>query len=663
MPVKPGLIDPELDVQGRVSIVNTRTLADEAAERGLQDGTTATGNGTSDNITAPVSTVQTATVAGASFTASMIGKYVTIALASNGVNNGTFLVTDVPSGTSISYVNAAGVVEASTSATFDVHAPYSNADNTDFNATDRKDIKGTASHTTAVPTYVRPSAIGTNVPANLTNIAGNTLDAKAKVVDVRQQGILLRPAITDGDATLAIGDETFVTTGFHFVAGDLDSFITIAGSTDADGTYRVKAVTDGQTLELDGLSSATAEGTITWTLEGDLKGYLTSRGFADAVDRREIPIADSGAEDETVYAATYGEIINPLTAAAPAEEDGDPIWLRSFGDAADPNNTATNEGTRAFMQLYTGVNSGAAATSLLEPIAGRSGSAASLTGGNTNVTGLSGMVAEDVGRYLTVWNLAADEADHRRIASYVSATEVTLDGANFTADASGAVNWQVSRHPGAWDFYTPDRKLRSEVTETDDRTTLIGGIVADAELSLDIAQNREFMGAADGDTTPDLSNVGNFFPFSDLANSADTNLEEAVNVLNQEVGNRDYSAGALANVSGLADGQTITASIEALALAIGAATITRVIERLTSAIIKNTVHDMPAGNSYTVDGANNGAYMWVTWRKQWRDPGPNTVASNDYEETSGAGGGGGVGQITPYELIKAGDSVNYMILQ
>jgi hypothetical protein len=46
--------------------------------------------------------------------------------------------------------------------------------------------------------------------------------------------------------------------------------------------------------------------------------------------------------------------------------------------------------------------------------------------------------------------------------------------------------------------------------------------------------------------------------------------------------------------------------------------------------------------------------MWVFWRKLLRDPGPNTTLSNDYTETSTT-------QITPYELIKAGDSINYMI--
>ena len=72
---------------------------------------------------------------------------------------------------------------------------------------------------------------------------------------------------------------------------------------------------------------------------------------------------------------------------------------------------------------------------------------------------------------------------------------------------------------------------------------------------------------------------------------------------------------------------------------------------------------MPGTNAYTVDATNNGANMSVFWRKLLRDPGPNTVQSNDYEETSGGTPGVTAGQITPYERVKAGDSINYWILK
>lgn len=641
MSVFPGRISQKLDVQGSLSVDQAKTLADENASLG-----SAVANGTGDSF-AVAAGVVTLTDAGATFTANDVGRFITIAGATSPGNNGTFLIEQFVDANNIKYTNASGVTEAF-AGTWKTTEPYSLEDDLNFERTDRKLIKGTTNYYDDIPVYQRPSAVGTDVDANLTNIAGNTLDAKAKVRNVKQAGIDLRPSITDGDATLAIGDETFVTTNYHFTAGDLDSFITISGSTDADGTYRIKAVTDGKTLELDGLNSATAEGSITWVLEGDLKGILSSRGWADATDRRGIPIADSGAEDETAYEATFADFIDPVTGGRPVEEDGDQIWARSFGDDKDPNNTATNEGTRFFVQLLTGLNTGAAVDSLLESISGRSGSAASITGGGGAVTGLTGMTDQDIGRYLTLWNLANDEADHFQIVSVQSATAVTVN-ATLTADASGAVNWQVSRHPGSWDFYTGDRYLLSELSETADRTTLIGGVVADAELTQDIAEIREYIGAADGDTTPALTNTGADFVWSDLPNPSDTSVEECLNELNEQIGDRNYT-GAI-----LSDGQTITASLQAIANAISASSVTRVIERLGAAIPKNTAHTLPGGNTYTLDGTDNGAWLWLFWRKQLRDPG--TVANgDDYDETSTT-------QFTPYELIRQGDHVNYFILQ
>ena len=643
MSVFPGRISQKLDVQGSLSVDQAKTLADENASLG-----SAVANGTGDSF-AVAAGVVTLTDAGATFTAADVGRFITIAGSTSPANDGTFLIEEFVDANNIKYTNASGVTEAFTG-TWNTTEPYSIEDDLNFERTDRKLIKGTTNYYDDVPVYERPSAVGTDVPANLTNIAGNTLDAKAKVRNVKQAGIKLRPSITDGDGILAIADETFTTTNYHFTSDDLDSFITISGSTDADGTYRIKAVTDGKTVELDGLNSATAEGTITWVLEGDLKGILSSRGWADAVDRRGIPIADSGAEDETVYEATFVDLIDPVTGGRPVEEDGDQIYARSFGDGKDPNNTATNEGTRFFAQLLTGANGAGASDSLLEPISGRSGSAASLAGSNQNVSGLTGMTEQDIGRWLTIWNLAADEAGHYQITAIVSGTEVTVNrGSSFTADASGAINWQVSRHPGTWDFYNGDRYLLSELSETADRTTLIGGVVADAEITQDIAEIREYIGAADGDTTPSLTNTGADYVWSDLPNSADTTVEECLNELNTQIGNRGYTG------SILSDGQTITASLQALANAVASSSVTRVIERLSAAVPKQTAHTLPGGASYTLDGTDNGLNMWVFWRKQLRDPG--TVANgDDYDETSTT-------SITPYELIRQGDHINYFILQ
>lgn len=642
MAVKPGRLSQLIDIQGSINVDNAKTLADEGLSKGSQAST-----GTGDSF-AYAAGIVTLTDAGASWTSADIGRFITIAGATSGGNDGEFLIETVPTGTTLTYTNASGVTEAY-SGTWEINDPYSLEDDLNYERTDRKLIKGTASHTSDIPTYQRPSAIGTDIDKNLTNLL--SVDGYARVQDVRQTDIKLRPSIAEtGTGTLAIADETFTVSDYHFIAGDLNSFITIANSTDADGTYRIKTVTDGQTVELDGLSSATAE-SCDWTLEGDLKGILSTRSYADTVDRRGIPVADSGAEDETVYEATFVDVVDPLIRLGIEEEDGDRIFARSFGNEKDPNRTADNEGTRFFVQLLTGTNNGSATDSSLEIISGRSGSAASLTNATNNVTGLSGMTEADVGRYLTIYNTAVDgNQRHALITAFISSSSVTVDGSAFSTDANdGSIKWQVSRHPGNFDFYNGDRYRLDQLSETAGRTTLIGGIVSDASLTEDIYEIREFIGAADGDTTPNLTNTGADYVWSDLPNSSDTNVEECLNELNEQIGDRQYT-GTILN-----DGETITASLQALASAISSSSLTRVIERLTSSVPKQTAHTLPGGNTYTLDGTNNGVNMYVFWRKLLRDPG-SVANDDDYAETSTT-------QITPFELIRNGDHINYMILQ
>lgn len=69
------------------------------------------GNGTTDNITAPVADVQTLTLAGGTFTSAQVGRLITITGAANSSNNGVFVIT-AQGGTTISYTNSIGVVEA-----------------------------------------------------------------------------------------------------------------------------------------------------------------------------------------------------------------------------------------------------------------------------------------------------------------------------------------------------------------------------------------------------------------------------------------------------------------------------------------------------------------------------------------------------------------------
>ena len=51
--------------------------------------------------------------------------------------------------------------------------PYSLQDDLNYERTDRAAIKGVG-YDAPIPTYQRPTAVGTNVPANLSNIATKT---------------------------------------------------------------------------------------------------------------------------------------------------------------------------------------------------------------------------------------------------------------------------------------------------------------------------------------------------------------------------------------------------------------------------------------------------------------------------------------------------------
>jgi hypothetical protein len=207
------------------------------------------------------------------------------------------------------------------------------------------------------------------------------------------------------------------------------------------------------------------------------------------------------------------------------------------------------------------------------------------------------------------------------------------------------------------DVYFGDRYLLSELSETAHRVTLIGGIVSDAELVEDIREIRDAVGIVDGDEDIEnkLTNTGNFYIFQGLIGTTPS-VVDALNRLNAQVGTRDYTGAVLV------DNETITQSLQRLADAISSSNSIRTIERLAAAIPAGTTHDLPAAaGSYKLDATDNGRYMWVFWRGVLRDPG-TLVNDDDYDETSGNGGAGGVGQITPYSRINQKDHISYIIL-
>lgn len=174
-------LDQALDIAGSLLQSDTRTLSNEPDGYGSsvsgQSGsavslTTLTANGI--NVTGLTG-----------MTAESVGRFLTIFGAASASNNGTFLIDGYVNDGYVTIVNASAVASDANNGSINwvERYPYSLEDDLNFVRTDRKLIKGTTNFYDAVPTYQRPTAIGSNVPANLTNIAGKTLDAHAWVVN------------------------------------------------------------------------------------------------------------------------------------------------------------------------------------------------------------------------------------------------------------------------------------------------------------------------------------------------------------------------------------------------------------------------------------------------------------------------------------------------
>ncbi len=166
----PNKLRPLLDIAGSPVQSAQRVLSDESSSLGALTGVSATATmASASGDTVVLNTSSTG------FTA---GNFVWVSGAGNTQNNGIFFITDV-SGSAVSIRNA-GVLEGSV-LTLEERLPYSLQDDLDFTRTDRQAIKGVP-YDAPVPTYQRPTDLGTDVAASLANIAGKTTDARGFIV-------------------------------------------------------------------------------------------------------------------------------------------------------------------------------------------------------------------------------------------------------------------------------------------------------------------------------------------------------------------------------------------------------------------------------------------------------------------------------------------------
>ena len=246
---------------------------------------------------------------------------------------------------------------------------------------------------------------------------------------------------------------------------------------------------------------------------------------------------------------------------------------------------------------------------------------------------------------------------------------------------SGAYTW-AGGDPSNISMVYPQRKIMSEMDEEDwFRTDFVSGFEGDVELVEDIENIWNFIGAGDGITDPTWTNTTAYY----LLDTNPTDLEAAINDVNDGVGDRDYTVGNYYPL--LSDGATVSTSLEELNLAIGdrdytdglyltdgqsitdslealnvqLATVSGVggekyVTTLGTAHSKDTVLGLPYSLTYTPYASDTqpGRYMDVYVDGQLLAADYSTLGNNDYDETTTSG-------ITPHFNIRNGANVTYVI--
>lgn len=188
MTTRKNALDQQLDINGSLNQLSNKTLSEEPDQLG-EPAAGQTGTAASiDSVAGGIVTISGLTGMGDD----SVGRFITISGAATTANNGTFLITSVISATSVTYSNPSGVAPDGNNGSIEwtEREPYSLEDDINFIRTDRAAIKGTT-FDADIPVYERPTAVGTDVPANLANIAGKTTDAKALVVNRKEEDLVV----------------------------------------------------------------------------------------------------------------------------------------------------------------------------------------------------------------------------------------------------------------------------------------------------------------------------------------------------------------------------------------------------------------------------------------------------------------------------------------
>jgi len=525
MPVDFNKLDQALDVKGSQTPDSQKTLLDEPAGTGILIHS---GSGGSIGGTAPKMHL---IKIGAAFTDQDVGCWLTLSGTPHLANSGTFQIIEYVNANYIVYYNLTGIGESIPTAVWLINKGYTLEDDINFIRTDRRLIKGTPQHYSPIPTYIRPKNTTVNVSTNLTNITSKTLDAKGIVLNRRYAG--------------------------------------------------------------------------TPVAQGYIKLTLTSIGamqWADAIDRRGIPINDGA--DAGNDLSTYAEIIDPVTHAniyVTGKAVGDITCVSGVGfndgetfvlnDGASPAVTFEFDNNGSVIPTptlrpinYTGLETAAqmmtlciiainTAPALTITASTGSGSTLDLVNDTPGLAGnitITDTVANPSFTHHGMYGGSAYAGNkiYGRMQGGAAVEPNSVESAFRSVKSSDPLSlsvpyfWEKDK-PTSIDIYYPYREQMDEMDENALRVVLTSGVVVDIGLLQQIIDIRTTLGIVQGDTSfaGYLTNTSNYYVFSLL--DADPTAVEIFNALNAQIGNRSYTGTVLTN------GQTVTASLQALSDAIG----------------------------------------------------------------------------------------------
>jgi hypothetical protein len=428
------------------------------------------------------------------------------------------------------------------------------------------------------------------------------------------------------------------------------NFLQITGATNGgnNGMFLIINFVNTTTVDIINPSAVSEGAGFTWTerrpysLEDDLNYVRTDRSAIKGVDYYDpIPTYLRCTDQSTPVPANLANIAGKTTDARSlvvnrkfenaAINPGDGYYLMTTGANVFPYAGSVD---RTGVPINDGADAGNDDATYVDIVDGYSAS------------GLSVLSGPQAG-----WRIfGRTRQGSSGIDGYSVEVEFRAVQEGFEVGTSVAYTWEAGQPTSYIDLYYGFRECLDTMSDTALRVIMTNGLVADSDLRHDVNDIRTTIGTADGDTDLGnyLTNTTAYYPFFNLPDLTPS-VVEALNTLNEQIGNRDYTGPILT------DGYTITQSLQELADAVTVSgdTVTRTIERLTADIPAGTNHLLPGGISYTLDGTDNGLYLWVFWRGILRNPG--TVANgDDYDETDTT-------HITVYHKIKDKDHINYFV--